>query len=64
MYPNPFSVLDDWAWQCPCGARAQHRYSLCSKCQARTAWWRRHKRSRHLTRTRRVRRFEVEAVSE
>jgi hypothetical protein len=60
LHPIP---LDGWPWHCPCGARAQRRYSLCRKCQARAAWWRRNRRSRHVIRPRRVRRHKVE-VSE
>lgn len=26
--------LDTWAWQCPCGARAEDKYGICRKCQA------------------------------
>jgi hypothetical protein len=60
LHPIP---LDDWPWHCPCGARAQRRYSLCRKCQARAAWWRRNRRSRHVIRPHRVHRHKSEAVS-
>jgi hypothetical protein len=43
--------LDDWCWQCPCGARAEHEYGTCRKCQARAAWRRRVMRPRRVRRT-------------
>jgi hypothetical protein len=61
LHPIP---LDDWRWQCVCGARAQRKYGQCRKCQARDAWWRRTMRARRGTHARRVYRHGAEAVSE
>ena len=49
--------LDDWRWQCPCGARAERVLGLCRKCRSRAAWLRRHRC------TRRVRHHDVTRVS-
>ena len=53
--------LDDWRWHCPCGAHSNRMYGLCSKCQARAAWWRRTTRGRRITRRAH---HHTEAVSE
>lgn len=50
--------LDDWRFLCPCGAKAEHEYGICRKCQARATW-----RRRHATRTRRTVRRDSEAVT-
>lgn len=46
-----YRPLDTWAWQCPCGARAEDKYGICRKCQARAAWRRRTMRPRRVRRT-------------